>query len=225
MQIEIIHRPSYAMAVVAMDASETIRAEGGAMLSMSPNMTLETKTQGGMLKGLKRSLLGGESFFMNTYTATGGPGQISLAPALPGDVVHQKLTDRPMMVQSGSYVASSAGIEVETKWGGAKTFFSGEGLFMLRLHGQGDLIMSSYGAVHELTLAAGETQVVDTSHMVAFEEGMGYQVRKVGGIKSTLFSGEGFVVDLTGPGRAYIQTRSPGAFLSWLIPQLPSPKS
>jgi uncharacterized protein (TIGR00266 family) len=128
--------------------------------------------------------------------------------------------ERALMVQSGSYVASSQSVEVDTKFGGAKTFFASEGLFLLRCSGQGTLILSSYGAIHEMQLAAGEQYTVDTGHLVAFDEGIGFKVRAVGGLKSTLFSGEGLVVDLTGPGRVLMQTRSTDAFLTWLMPQV-----
>jgi len=130
-----------------------------------------------------------------------------------------------LLVQSGSYLASSDGIEVDTKWGGAKTFFGGEGLFMLRCSGTGTLIMSSYGAIHTVKLAQGQQYIVDTGHLVAFDEGISYEVKAVGGLKSTVFSGEGLVVQLTGPGTVALQTRSEGAFLSWLIPKIPSKSS
>jgi uncharacterized protein (TIGR00266 family) len=120
-------------------------------------------------------------------------------------------------------VASEMAIEVDTKWGGAKTFFASEGFILLRASGSGKLLLSSYGAIHEVELGAGETYTVDTGHLVAFSEGMGFKVRRVGGVKSTLFSGEGLVVDLTGPGRVLVQTRSADAFLAWLIPRLPKP--
>ena len=96
---------------------------------------------------------------------------------------------------------------------------------MLRASGSGVLVLSSYGAIHALELAAGQVYTVDTGHLVAFTEGMGFNVRRIGGVKSTLFSGEGLVVDLTGPGRVLLQTRSEDAFLSWLIPRLPKPDS
>jgi uncharacterized protein (TIGR00266 family) len=124
------------------------------------------------------------------------------------------------MVQSGSYVASAIGIELDTRWSGAKTFFASEGLIMLRARGSGTLLLSSYGAIHDVTLAPGQKYIVDTGHLVAFTEGMDFEVRTVGGLKSTLFSGEGLVVDLTGPGRVLLQSRSTDQFLAWLIPQL-----
>lgn len=221
MQTEIQYRPSYSLAVVKLDPGETIRVEAGAMVGMSPGITLETKAAGGLLASLKRSMLGGESFFMNLYRAPAQGGEITLAPVLPGDMVVRELKGETLLVQSGSYVASSEGIEIDTKWTGAKTFFAREGLVMLKASGTGTLILSSYGAIHEKELGPGETYTVDTGHLVAFSEGMGFNVRMVGGIKSTLFSGEGLVVDLTGPGKVLMQTRSEDAFLTWLIPKLP----
>ena len=221
MEAEIMYRPSYSLAVVKLGPQEKIRVEAGAMVSMSEGMSLETKAAGGILASLTRSLLGGESFFMNDYQAPANGGTITLAPSLPCDmmVINQD-GERALMVQSGSYIASSMDIAVDTKWGGAKTFFASEGLFLLRCSGQGTLILSSYGAIHELRLASGQRHTVDTGHLVAFDEGIGFTVRAVGGLKSTLFSGEGLVVDLTGPGRVLLQTRSTDAFLTWLIPQV-----
>ena len=127
------------------------------------------------------------------------------------------------MVQSGSYLASEMGVDLDTQWSGAKTFFASEGLIMLRASGRGLLLVSSYGAIHDMELAAGQHYTVDTGHLVAFTEGMGFKVRKVGGLASTLFSGEGLVVDLAGPGRVLMQSRSTDQFLAWLIPKLPKP--
>ncbi len=221
MQVDIQYRPSYSLAVVKLDPSESIQVEAGAMVSMSPGMTIETQAKGGLIGALKRSVLGGESFFLNDYRAPAQGGEITLAPVLPGDMAVLDLRGETLMVQSGSYVASSTGINVDASWGGAKTFFASEGLIMLKCSGTGTLVLSSYGAIHEMELGARETQTVDTGHLVAFDEGMGFNVKRVGGIKSTFFSGEGLVVDLTGPGKVLMQTRSDDAFLSWLIPRLP----
>jgi len=221
MESEILYQPAYAMTIVNLGANEMIKVEAGAMVGMSQGIELTTKASGGLFSSLKRSVLGGESFFVNEFRASANGGQISLAPALPGDMcVLDQNGERALMVQSGAYVASSQDIEVDTKWGGAKTFFASEGLFMLRCSGQGELILASYGAIHGLQLAPGEQYTVDTGHIVAFDEGMGFSVRAVGGIKSTLFGGEGLVVDLTGPGRVLMQTRSTDAFLSWLTPEM-----
>mgnify|MGYP001308084849 CR=1 FL=1 len=222
MQSEILYRPSYSMARVTLAGGEEARVEAGSMVAMSAGMQLETKMQGGFLKSLARAALGGESFFINTYRAPANGGTLHLAPALPGDLLVLDLSGEALMVQSGSFVASAMGVEVDTAWGGAKTFFASEGFIMLRASGSGQLILSSYGAIHDMSLGQGEKVTIDTGHLVAFTEGIGFQVRSIGGIKSTLFSGEGLVVDLTGPGRLFMQTRSQDAFLSWLVPHLPS---
>jgi uncharacterized protein (TIGR00266 family) len=162
-------------------------AEAGAMVSMSSGIEMETKAKGGIFGALKRSVLGGESFFVNTFRAV-EPGEITFAPSLPGDIKAMELKGQTVYAQSGAYIASSPSVEIETKWGGAKTFFSREGLFLLKISGTGTVFLSS---------------------------------KTSGGLKSTLFSGEGLVCELTGPGKIMIQSRSADAFLSWLIPKIP----
>jgi len=220
MNHEILYRPSYSLLKIKLNKGESITAEAGAMVSMSSGIEIETKMKGGFFGALKRTVLGGESFFMNNFNAS-ADSEITLAPALPGDVCVIEMDNSTMMVTSGSYICSTSGVQIDTKWGGAKTFFSKEGLFLLKISGSGQLYLSSYGAIHEVDLAKGETYRVDTGHMVAWAEGVDYKVTKVGGLKSTLFSGEGLVCALTGPGKIYLQSRSADAFLSWLIPQLP----
>ena len=225
MRTEITYSPAFAMATLHLDEGESVRAEAGAMMAMTTNVDIATSTQGGVLKGLRRSVLGGESFFMNTFTSKGSNENIVVAPALPGDIITWPIGDTPVYLQSGSYLASSGSVDIDSKWGGAKTFFSKEGLFMLKCSGVGDLVVSSYGAIRTLDLAAGEQYVVDTGHMVGWQEGVGYAVRKAGNWKSTMLGGEGRIVELTGPGRAYIQTRSPESFIDWLAPKLPGNRS
>lgn len=225
MEVNILYRPSYSLGVIRLGPNEEIRVESGAMVSMSQGVAVETKAAGGILKSLARSVLAGESFFQNTFRAPASGGEVTVAPALPGDLFVLELRNESMLVQSGAYVASEIGINLDTKWGGAKTFFASEGLIMLRASGTGKLLLSSFGAIHEVNLGAGETYTVDTGHLVAFTEGIGFKVRRVGGLKSTIFGGEGLVVDLTGPGRVLLQTRSTDAFLSWLIPKLPKRSS
>ena len=192
------------------------------MVYKDTDITLETKARGGFMKSLGRSMLGNESFFMNTWHSDNG-GKIGLAPSLPGDMMVLEISpDKPMKVQSGGYIASTEGLEIETKWSGAKTFFAKEGAIMLRISGQGQLVIASFGALDEWTLGPGETFTVDTGHLVTMSEDIGFDVRKVGNWKSTMLSGEGLVADLTGPGTFTTQSRSQDAFLRWLIPNLPS---
>jgi len=225
MEISVQHRPSYALAVARLEAGEPIQVEAGSMVGMSTGVQVETKARGGLLKSLARSMVGGESFFINTYRAPSQGGQVLLAPALPGDIVVRQLEGETLLVQSGSYVASSDDVDVSTKWGGAKTFFAREGVILLKISGTGTVVLSSYGAIEEMELGEGEKFTVDTGHLVAFSDRLGFSIRRVGGLKSTLFSGEGLVVDLTGPGRFWLQTRSEDAFLTWLIPRIPRRES
>ncbi|MBM3657920.1 MAG: TIGR00266 family protein [Actinobacteria bacterium] len=225
MRTEVSYSPAFAMATVSLEQGESVKAEAGAMMAMSPGIEIQTSTQGGVLKGLKRSVLGGESFFMNTFKATGPDAHVVLAPTLPGDIVTWEMANQTIYLQSGAYLASAETIDIDTKWGGAKTFFSREGLFMLKCTGTGQLVVSSYGAIVAKDLQPGEVYTVDSGHMVGWGEGIQYNVRKAGNWKSTILGGEGLVVELTGPGRIYVQTRSEDAFLGWLIPKLPKTSS
>jgi uncharacterized protein (TIGR00266 family) len=224
MNIEIVHRPSYSLAIANLAPNERIRAEAGAMVSMSAGVQIETKAEGGVLKSLGRAVLGGESFFQNFFIAPAQGGEVTLAPDLPGDIAVIEMSGDKLMVQAGSYMASETGIELTAKLS-VKALMAAEGISILEASGSGTLLVCSYGAIFEKTLNAGEKYVVDTSHLVAFDGALGVQPKPIGGIKSTLFSGEGFVVELTGPGKLYIQTRSPQALINWIIPQIPKPAS
>ncbi|MBO8174324.1 MAG: TIGR00266 family protein [Thermococcus sp.] len=220
MKYEIKHRPSFSLVEVELEKGEALQAESGAMVFMSSNIKMETKAKGGIFGALKRSLLAGESFFINTFKAEGGTGKIGLAPPYPGDIEAFEI-DGTLYAQSGAFLASSADITIDTKWGGAKTFFAREGLFLLKMSGRGVVFLSSYGAIQKVELN-NEHFILDTGHLVAFSEGLDFKVRRVGGLKSTLLSGEGLVAEFYGSGVLYIQTRSLDSFLSWIIPHLPS---
>lgn len=222
MKVNILYRPAYSLAVCTLDANESVCGESGAMVSMSGHVEAQTQMRGGFFQAMGRKLLGGESFFMNTYTARGGPGEVTFAPPLAGDLVEMPIAGDDLIMTSGAYVASSPTIQIETKWGGARTFFSREGLFLLRAFGHGTVLFASYGAIHAIDLTPGQRYIVDTGHIVAFQSSVQWSVRAIGGVKSTLFSGEGLVCEYVGPGRIWMQTRSQDAFLSWLIPQIPS---
>jgi uncharacterized protein (TIGR00266 family) len=214
LQHEILYQPSYSMLVVHLAAGEQVVAEAGAMVAMSGGVEVQTTTRGGLFAGLKRAVLGGESFFVNTFTAREA-GEVAFAPPVSGDV------GQPVLAQSTAFLASATTVKVDTNWGGARSFFAGEGFFLLRLDGEGDAWLASYGAIHEKVLGAGERYVVDTGHIVAFDASVEYQVRRIGGLKTTFFGGEGLVAEFAGPGRVWLQSRSPGAFLDWLVPHLP----
>jgi len=219
MKHEILYKPAYTLLEVKLEAGERIEAESGAMVYMSPGIEIATKAKGGVLGALTRGLIGGESFFTNTFTAR-SKGIVGLAPPYQGDIAHHRLNGETLFVQNGSYIASSPELSLDTKWGGARSFFLREGLFLLKMAGSGDAFISSFGAIHEVKMT-GEPFTIDTGHMVAFTEGLDYTVKKVGGLKSTIFSGEGLVAEFRGTGTLYLQTRSMNSFISWLMPFLP----
>ena len=221
MKIRIEYQPSYSLAIVDLAADERVQVETGAMVSMSAHVEIETQMKGGLMKAVTRSVLGGETLFVNNFTARGSAGEITLAPSLPGDLHHQTLHGETVYIQSGSFLASSPHIELDAKWGGARTFFASEGLFLLRASGNGDVVISSYGAIHRVEVSPDRPYVIDTGHVVAFSEGVEFEVRRVGGWKSTMLSGEGLVCEFRGRGHILMQTRSTQAFLSWLAPRLP----
>jgi uncharacterized protein (TIGR00266 family) len=221
MDVTIRHSPSFAVARCALAGGEAMKAESGAMSAMSPGVGIEAKVQGGLMKGLKRSVLGGESLFMTTLTAPGQGGWVDVAARLPGDLIVLPVGEA-LNLTKGSYLASSSEVDIDTKWGGFKNLAGGEGGFLLHATGGGQVVVSCYGALEPVELAAGEAIVVDSGHVVAFDPAVSYTTRKASsGMINTLKSGEGFVMEFTGPGRIYTQTRNPGALVSWLTEVLP----
>jgi uncharacterized protein (TIGR00266 family) len=219
---EILHQPAFALAVVQLQAEQSIMAEAGAMVSMSANVELQSQMKGGLLGALKRTV-GGESAFVSTFTARGAAGEVSFAPGGPGDIAAIEMANQAFYVQSSSYLAGDASLVVDTRWGGAKSFFGGEGLFVLQVTGTGLLLVSSFGAIHRKRLAAGERYVVDTGHLVAWEGTTNYTLRKAAsGFFRSMVSGEGMVAEFTGPGEILIQTRNLAAFAGLLKPFFPT---
>ncbi len=223
---EIKHQGAFALAVINLQPEQTIAAEAGAMVSMTANIDLHSEMKGGLFGALKRAV-GGESAFVSTFTARGGAGEVTFAPGAPGDVAGIEMMNQTFMVQSSSYLAGDISLQVDTKFGGAKSFFGGEGLFVLQVSGTGLLLVSSFGSIHRRTLRPGEQYVVDTGHLVAWEGQMQYNLRKAAksGFFRSMMSGEGMVAEFQGPGEILIQTRNLAAFASLLRPYFPSSSS
>lgn len=220
---EVKYQGAFALAVINLQTEQAISAEAGAMVSMSANVDLYSEMKGGVFGALKRAV-GGESAFVSTFTAKGSPGEVTFAPGAPGDVVGIELRNQTFMVQSSSYLAGDTTLQVDTKFGGAKSWLGGEGLFLLQVSGNGLLLVSSFGAIHRKTLRPGEQYVVDTGHLVAWEGQMQYNLRKAAksGFFRSFLSGEGMVAEFNGPGEILIQTRNLAAFAGLLQPFFPS---
>lgn len=216
----IKHNPDFGAVQITFDQpGEQVITESGAMVARDTAIEMKTNLQGGLGGALKRKLLGGESLFQNTFTAT-QPGQtLWFAPASEGHV--ECIDMQPGMeifLQSGAYLASTPGIVLDTKWQGAKGFFSG-GLFLLKASGQGKLWFSSYGGLHALDIGTQyHGYICDNTHMIAFTQGLQYNVTKLGGLKSLFLSGEGLVCNFQGRGRLWLQTRNPGSLAAFVHP-------
>ncbi|MEZ4251383.1 MAG: TIGR00266 family protein [Polyangiales bacterium] len=207
MQIEVGYRPAQAMARVMLAPGESIRAESGAMVGMSTNVHMETGATGGLMGGLKR-MFGGESFFQNTFTAQNGAGEVLLAHSLCGDIVPLEMTQAGYFIQSSSYIASSPWVTCETKVGGFKSFFAGEGVFVLKATSPqpGQVLVGAFGGIQELVCDGNI--VVDTGHLVAWDATLEYVGKSADGWIASFFSGEGLVCHFRGQGRIWIQTRN-----------------
>jgi len=218
MKYAIKYRPSYSIVEVALDDGETIRAEAGAMTYMSPNVNVETTMREKSILGtIGLSLFGRASFFVNNYTAQGGSGKVGLVAAPVGDIEQlQVKPDKGYIIQKAAYVASTSDVDLDVKWEGFTKGLFGQGLFMIRVKGSGDLFINTFGAIDKHELAPRENLIVDNFHLVGFSDTCNYRVRKFGGLKSTLLGGEGLVTEITGPGEVYIQTKNLGEFADWL---------
>jgi uncharacterized protein (TIGR00266 family) len=215
MQFEIRNRPDYACVTVTLANGEQVMTETGAMMGMSVGLKMETNMPGGLLGAAKR-MIGGESVFLNTYTATADGQRLDAAPSMPGDITHVRLENQSLAIQRGSFCVCTPGITLDAKWGGLKGLAAGEGLTMLRASGTGDLFLSSYGAIHFVDVKG--SYIVDTTNIVAFDESLTFRVRPLGGVKSLLFSKEGLVCEFSGTGRLWLQTRSVDSLAAYLHP-------
>lgn len=223
---DITQRPDFAMVAVRLQAEQQVFAEPSAMASMDPNIHMKAGFKGGFKASLGRAF-GGESMIVNTFTAQNKPGEVVFAAGTLGDAVHYSLSGNTLYLQRGAYMAHSGGVEVSGKWQGAKGFFSGEGLVLLKASGAGDVFFTSYGAILEIDVAE-EGYIVDSGYIVAFEDTLSYHIRTVPGmstggkIKSFLFGGEGLVCEFSGQGKVWIQTRAAGPYLNWTYPFRPT---
>lgn len=223
MQIEIQSKPGSSVAKVNLEADETIISEGGAMVAMSSHITVVTQARknekGSFLKSVKR-LLANESFFMNHFTSNMSPGEIYLGTALPGDMeVFELDSTKKIMVQGGSYVASEKSIEINTVWQGSKNLLSGESFFWIELSGTGKAIINSFGVIYPIDVD-GE-YIVDTGHIVAFEDTLNFDISKAGSSWIASFlGGEGFVCKFKGKGRVWCQSHSSNSWGNSLTPNL-----
>ncbi|MEM4704743.1 MAG: TIGR00266 family protein [Candidatus Bathyarchaeia archaeon] len=218
MNYEIKYKPSYSMLVVNLGQGEKITAEAGALTYMSPTIEAHTrKREKSILGSLGLAILGGQSFWVNDYVATAGAGSLGLVAAPVGDIETLEVTpNQGYIIQKSAYIASTENVDLDVKWEGFTKGLFGQGLFMIKVTGNGKLFINTFGAIDKHTLREGEKMIVDNFHLVAFSSTCNYRVTKFGGLKETILGGEGLVTQITGPGEIYIQTKNLQEFVEWL---------
>lgn len=219
MKYEIKYQPSYSLLVVRLEQGEWITGEGGAMTYMTPSIEVRTRARDqSILSTLATAIIGGQTLFVNDYAAARGPGEIGLVAAPVGDITRLDVQPgRGYIIQKSSYLANSQHVNLDVQWEGFSRGVFGQGLFMIRTSGQGDLFINTFGAIDKHVLAPGEELVVDNFHLVAFTDSCQYRVERLGnGWKEFLLSGEGFVTHIQGPGEVYIQTKNIREFAEWI---------
>jgi uncharacterized protein (TIGR00266 family) len=215
MQFRIEGNPDYGQLTADLRPGETFIAESGAMSWMSGGTEMKSRMIGGLFKALFRKCFGGESLFVGEYAHPSG-GSVTFSPSTPGTVLQRTLKGDAFILTKGSFLGCTPGIVLKTRFGGLKALFSREGAFFIECSGEGDLFYNAYGAIVEKEVRGGFT--VDTGHVVAWEPGLSYTIGGMGGLKSTLFSGEGLVMKFSGSGKLYLQTRTLGGLARWLTP-------
>ncbi len=217
---------NFPVLVCTLDAGEKMITEGGGMSWMTPNMQMETSSNGGIGKMLGR-MMTKESLFQNNYTAQGGEGMIAFASSLPGEIVALDVAPgKEYVAQKSAFLASTAGVQLSTffqkKLGAG--FFGGEGFIMQKLSGSGTAFIEIDGAAMRYNLAAGQQLIVDTGHVVLMSASCSMDIVTVKGVKNVLFGGEGlFNTVVTGPGEVVLQTlpvpKLAGAIQPYMITQ------
>ena len=215
MEVDVVGNPDYGQLRVRLRAGERFIAEGGSMAWMDSDIQSKARLLGGFFSALIRKFTGGESLFVGEYTTDRG-GEVAFSPAQPGTVTQKTLNGDSIMLTAGSFMACTEGIELSTKFGGLRALFSGEGLFLMECSGRGDVFFNAYGSVIEKRIDG--SFIVDTGHVVAWDPSLNYSIQGMGGIKSTLLSGEGLVMRFSGSGTIYLQTRTMPGLASWLTP-------
>ncbi|MDV2992336.1 MAG: hypothetical protein N4J56_001990 [Chroococcidiopsis sp. SAG 2025] len=224
MNIDILYQPDSAIARIRMSAGEELVAEAGSMIAMSSyinaSTTLRQGKSGGILGGLKR-MMAGESLFLSIFRSPTHDCEVFLAPKLMGDILSYQMSSVGLVVQASSYLASEANVDINVGFQGFKSFFSGESIFWLDIGGSGQVILTSFGAIYEISVD-GE-YIVDTGHIVAFEKSLNFSITKVGSNLIGAFLGrEGLACRFQGKGRLFCQTHNANTFGQIVGSQLPA---
>jgi uncharacterized protein (TIGR00266 family) len=212
MESKIRNRPAFANIHITLNAGDEIVAEADAMASMSTSITMTTRWSGGVMKGIAKRIFGGESMFVNVFRAE-EEGELVLTQPFPGDMECIDLKGTSMFLQPGAFIACDPGVKLGLGWAGIKMAIAREGLFRLKVSGEGRVWFGAYGGIFSREI--DEEYIVDSGHLVAYEPSVGIRIGMAGGVMSSLLSGEGLITRVRGPGRIYLQSRSFSGLAAW----------
>jgi uncharacterized protein (TIGR00266 family) len=215
LKYEIRYKPAFASVFVTLNPGDSIIAEAGAMSSMDGKLTMQTQFSGGFISGFLKKIFGGESLFVNVFTnGSSQPQTVVLTQSSIGDIEQFELNNSEIYLQSGAYIAHTPGVKIGVRWAGFSSFFAGEGLFKLKLSGQGKVFFGAYGGITKKRINGDF--IVDTGHLVAYSPSIKMSLKLSGGLFASIKSGEGLVGKLSGDGYVYLQSRSLSGLVSFL---------
>ena len=219
MKYDVRYKPTFATVFVTLQPGEKIIAQAGAMASMDGNITIETQFSGGLIPALLKTYLGGESMFINTFTnKSNKPQEVVLTQSMIGDITRIELNNRELCLQPGAYIAHAGNISLNVHWAGFASFFAGEGLFKLKVGGNGILFIGAYGGLSKRQVT--NDFIVDSGHLLAYDPSLKMNIKRAGGLLGSVTSGEGLVNRITGNGEIYMQSRSVSGLVRFLRPKV-----
>lgn len=212
MEVEILDRPSFGHLRVRFAPGESLTAESGAMASMTKGVAMKPRMNGGFVRGMARKVLGGETLFINDFSAPNG-GELILTQPWPGDVECVSVADTELFLQPGAFLACETGVKMELSFAGFTSLIAREGLFRTKCSGRGRIWFGAVGGV--LMREVREELIVDSGHLVAYDSSLDLSLGLPGGVLSSFFGGEGIIARVRGPGRVWLQSRSLDGVAGW----------
>lgn len=230
MEALVKHLPSFPLLELRLAAGETLVAEAGSMVARDAAVRMHVALDVGAERGAwarlralavaaLRKLVGGEHFFVNRFSAPQG-GWVWIAPALAGELTKMSLReDQAWTLVPGAFVAADATVHLRARWAGLSALLSRDAAFWVDVAGEGELWIAAHGAA--ISIEVDGTHVVDAGHLVGFSSALRARVRNARGGSAWRLRGEGTTIELSGRGRALVQSRSTRALVGFLGPLLP----
>ena len=219
MKYDVRYKPTFATVFITLQPGEKLIAEAGAMASMDGGIDIETQFSGGLIPALLKAFLGGESMFINVFrNRSADPKQVVLTQSTIGDITCIELDNRELCLQPGAYIAHAGNVKLAVHWAGFASWLAGEGLFKLKVAGNGIVFLGAYGGLSKRQVKG--SFIVDTGHIVAYDPSLKMNIKLAGGLIGSVTSGEGLVNKITGNGEVYLQSRSVSGLVSYLRTKL-----